>query len=372
MMLAEQTPAQTTAPLSPEQERQQAIQQLEREAASLPVVRINSSQIVQLDVENGMLIAGTKLAPNPREARLIVPDLSGVIRMKWFGPRLPDSAAAIRTGEQDFQFLQQDLSDPAQGHVITMVSAVAGRVLISRDAEDDFSISSVQLVQDPPPTPGSIPDQDLVRFLVNKTGLADKSSDISIKVTAKTFMELRLEHRAELDQYLRPIVRSLGQERSVFAVPSNIAWQALGVDYAGDEQLKRKIDEIVSLLGADDFRQRQAALNELKSLGQPAVLALLKMDRSRLSLQQSAEIDSYLATTAPLVAGSSQKLAQDPNFLLDVLYSDDANLRAAAIKQLRERTGKAIELDPSLNAEARERAIAKLRGQFAPTSRSSK
>jgi hypothetical protein len=364
--------AQSTQPLTAEQERLQSIRQIEAEAANLPVVRVGSSQIIQLGIQDNMLTAGTKLPPNPREVRLIVPELSGVIRMKWFGPRLPDSAVAIRSGEQDFQFLQQDLSDPAQGQVNTMVSAVAGRVLISRDSEDDFSISSVQLVQDPPPAPGVIVDQDFVRFMVNKTGLADKSTDISIKVTAKTFMELRLEHRAELDQYLRPIVRALGQERPVFTVPANIAWQALGADYAGDERLKKKIDEILSLLGADDFRQRQAALNELKSLGQPAVLVLLKMDRSHLNLQQSAELDSFLATSAPLVAGSSKQLAQDPNFLLDVLYSDDANLRAAAIKQLRERTGKSIELDPSLTADARDQAIAKLRGEFVPTSQMAK
>jgi hypothetical protein len=358
--------AQTTQPLTAEQERQQSIRQLEAETANLPAVQVSASQIVQLGVENGMLIAGTKLPPNPREARLIVPQLSGVIRMKWFGARLPDSAAAVRTGEQDFQFLQQDLSDPAQGHVITMVSAVAGRVLISRDAEDDFSISSVQLVQDPPPAPGIIPDQDFVRFLVNKTGLADKSTDISIKVTAKTFMQLRLEHHLELDQYLRPIVRPLGQERSVFAVPLSIAWQSLGANFPADQELRKRVDAIVARLGADDFRQREGSLDELKSLGQPGVLVLLKMDRSRMSLQQSAEIDSFLATSAPLVASSSQQLAQDPNFLLDVLYSDDANLRAAAIQQLRERTGKSIELDPKLTADAREQAIAKLRATLVP------
>jgi hypothetical protein len=192
---------------------------------------------------------------------------------------------------------------------------------------------------------------------------------VKIQLGANDFVQLRREHQPIVDQYLRPILRDYGQEAGVFAIPSNVAWQVLGgaSATATDPQTAEKLRQILDRLDADDFRERQKAAADLKAMGKTASLALEKMDRSKLSLQQSSAVDAFLAEAAPLQAEDSSDLAGDKSFLLDVLFSDEAELRKMALKRLSDLSGKQIALDPNLSPAARAQAVARLRAEVIPT-----
>jgi hypothetical protein len=336
-------------------QRQLELQQLQNQVAALPQINIASaSQIFQLTLEQNMLAAHTNFAAEG-PAHINVPDLPGVIRLTVFGHG--DVAASGRT----FQVFQQDATNPDGGQINTMIAAVGGRVIISRDSENEQFTSSIQLVQDPPPPPGGELRDPPVRLLIRRQDLTGKQKPINMRLDADNFWDLRRRNEREVDQYLRPIIRSFKQESTVFAIDPVIAWQVLGEHYVPDEQMNARVRQLVDQLGADDFRQREKAMQELKKIGHPAARVLSKMDRTELSLQQSSGVDAFLAQLAPLSADQVKQFATDKSFLLDVLYDDDATLRDLAVKRLDEVSGKAIALVGGNDA------IDKLRAELMPT-----
>lgn len=355
--------AQIKGTLSPQQEWEQLKRQSEAEVAGLPVVKVDSiREVMSFSIDSDMLTARPLLASsNFRDVRIVTPDLPGYVRVKQFVP------VAMNGPSLGFQFVQVDLTSAAAGQINTMLSMAAGRFSLSRDTENGQTLRSIQLTIDPPAAPGMEPEDKPVRFQINQSSLEAPSNEIKIQCQARTFIELRFNNRTEVDAYLRPIIRSLGQERVVFAVPKNIAWQVLGRDEPVDPLAATRVKALVEKLGVDDFRIRRTAIDELNQMGQNAIWILAAMDRNKLSLQQSAEVDSLLAHSAPLPTAAYRGLDKDIQFLLDVLYGDDAALRASAAKHLQELTGKPINLDPKLDPDARATAIAHLREQLVPT-----
>jgi hypothetical protein len=328
---------------------------VDAQAAVLPQIKADSiQQLVQFSVEENLLAARTSLTSISRQTHVIVPDLPGVVRLTLLSKRGVDPSG------RDFM-LQQDLSDPTNGDVSTMISAIAGRLILSRDSELDERLFSVQLIQDPPPPPGVAMEQSPVRLLIRRSNSMGNQNQINLTLGGQDFLDLRLQHGREVDQYLRPIIREFHQEPAVFAIPSPIAWQVLGKNYTPDAKTIDQVNNLIAQLNADDFRQRESAMKQLQSLGEPAAIGLWKIDRQKLSPQQSAAIDSFLANFQRLAPQKAAQLADDKSFLLDVLYDDDSTLRELALNRLGKISGKRISVQSDADA------IAKLRAELAAT-----
>jgi hypothetical protein len=354
----------TTSP-TPEQERIAERQRIEAEAARLPKLRADSiAQVIRFGRENGMLTVHSSLDPGDSEAQVLVDGLKGIIRLRWIGSADPLLAPE---GRRSFQCLRQDLTDPSAGVVYVMIANAAERVQVSRDAESDQFLSSVQYVQDSPSMAVDPQREPFCRLYVSRRQVPTDERDVNLALSADSFSELLLKHRAEVDRYLRPIIREFEQEASAFAVPSEMAWQVLGGQGGrGDDALREQIDKVVAQFNAEDFRARRTAMDDLRKLGQPAALVLMKTDRTAMSPQQRVEIDRFLAEFVPLDPQQSQELAENKSFLLDVLYSDDPALRKLALDRLGKLTGQAVELDSTPEPQSRTRAIAALRDQLLP------
>jgi hypothetical protein len=334
---------------------------LEKEASELPVIHVASLRdVIAFEQKNDLLVGRSPLPDEPSPARLNVPGLPGLLRFMRLGmPRPADQ------GPRDFQIIHDDLTRPAEGHVSTMISFAAGRLLIARDRESATDHSSIQFIQDGSAIDG--PREDLVRLYIT-FNIGENEKAIDTRVSAADFPQLRRRYAREVDEFLRPIVRDFGAEGTMFAVTPEVAWQVLGGDYAPDSAMKKRVNELVQQFNADDFRVRQSAIDELKKLGQSAVLALMKLDRAPLSPQQSSTIDSFLSTTAPLSDQDANVLREDVSFLLDVAFTPDALLRDLALRQLGKTTRQPIALDPNLDEAGRASEIAKLRAKLIPRS----
>jgi hypothetical protein len=350
--------AQTHEPSSTTQ-RQALRAEIESDLSKLPSKKVDRiSEVWTAHVENGRIALEAQLQTDEREMRIEAPGIDGFIRLRQPPPPNPIHA---------FMFLVEDLTEPQTRHVITTISN-AGRILISRDMESDEVESSVQFLQDPAGEELGPVDQPPVRLFVNVDYADEARKPVKIQAGANDFVQLRRQNQPVVDEYLRPIFRDYDQEAAVFGIPSNVAWQVLGAasTAGGDEQTMTRLKEILTRLDADDFRQRQQAAAELKAMGKAASLALEKMDRSKLTLQQNSAVDAFLADAAPLETQDSSGLANDKSFLLDVLFADDAELRKLALKRLSEISGKPVSLDPNLSPAARADAIVKLRAQLIP------
>ena len=357
--LAQDPPA---AQVSPEQEKQLERQRAETEAASLPRVAVDDvERLVRFWIdEDGRLAAQTTITPVDGEVRVVVPALPGVARM-----RVHDLQAVGDTSVgRNFHLVYQDFTQSGSLVAFTHVTGMAGRLNVARDAESEAMHSQVELVQDPLGTPPE-PDKGPVRLRVTITQNSDdpaaQRENVNLELSAYSFTELRQRYPREVETYFRPILREFGQDHRVFAVDERVAWQVLGADVAPAPKATEQVKAVLAQFDSDDFRTREAALGELKKLGQPAAHVLARMDRSNLSPEQTAGVDEFLAAYLPLGKEDMARLKSSPNFLLDTLASEDPTLRRLALVQLKQVAPTKVDFDPDASQETRATQLQKLR-----------
>jgi hypothetical protein len=344
-----------------EQERAAYIEQLDTEVAQLSKVKPDSvEQIVKFAIEQNMIAPRTEL-PLKSESTVHVIDsgLPGYVRVALLGPQ---DAPEVRG--RNFTYIQHDLTDP-HALVITTISSISGQIVLARDGENDRYHWSVQVVQDAPPAPGAFPDQDPIRFLVHRES-TDNDKEIDLKLSGAKLHAASDATRGGAGCIPATDPARLQTGSGVVRRASASGVAGAGTGSTTDPAVQEKLTKTIAQLDADNFRDRQDAAAQLRQLGQPAALALAKLDRSNLSLQQASAIDEFLAEFAPVAADQLSNLADDKSFLLDVLFNDDAALRGLALKRLAALTGKQIELK-SESALDRAQEVAKLRGELVPT-----
>ena len=116
---------------------------------------------------------------------------------------------------------------------------------------------------------------------------------------------------------------------------------------------------------SDNFQERQDAADELQKIGEPAAVVLARADRSKFSPEQSSGADTFLASYLALSAADVARLHDNPDFLLDCLYSDDEQLRRLAVARLESLAGHKLGLDPAAPSDVRTAAVERAREQLA-------
>jgi hypothetical protein len=201
-----------------------------------------------------------------------------------------------------------------------------------------------------------------VRFTVNEVGGAGQPP-VNVNAVAPSFAALRLRNPREVEQFLRPLFTAMAQE-AVFAPDPLVAFQVFAGRWGPDPDSRSRVEALVPVLGTGSFRDRERATTQLRQMGRPAVLALLRLDRSRLSAEQCLRADSVLRPFMSLPASEVERLRHDRGFLLDCLYGDDAAVRAAGwdrLKELAPGETSVTRYDPSDDPAARSAAAADLR-----------
>lgn len=308
---------------------------LERATADLVRVNVDSiEQIVRFCVEADVLMARAGMkAPVQEDFRVVAPQLRGVARLRII--ELPGTDEPGR----NFNLVIEDLSDPGTGHSITHVAAISGRLIIARDSETNTGTSSIQLIQDPPALADPSGVEPPVRLLVRVNDEQSGAADVDLKLAASSFSELMRKHPRELNRFFRPILRDFGQEQAVFGSDRRAQWQVLSQDFALDPMTTARVRDILTKFDSEDYQTRQEAQAQLQQLGQPAAIALTRMDRSTFSAEQQSGVDTFLAPYMPLSAADVTRLRDNVDFLIDCLYSDDASLRALSAARLNVVTG---------------------------------
>jgi hypothetical protein len=326
------------------------------EASRLPVVNVGSpSELVRLSVSGDMLSAEWLPKDSPVQLRVVLPN-PGIVgtaqipRLRG-GPGMPPG----------FLMLLRDFSQVGSMSVFTTVSAMGGRVQLARDYESAAVSGTTELIQDGPPLEGQPARQDPVRLTIRRTNELTQQDEVRLNLSAPTFVALCRAHPAETQIYLRPIFGDLGADAAVFAPDPKVAWQVLGDDWKADAGLTARVREAIGKFDADDFRQRQSAGQVLHEMGEPAALVLMKMDRSGFSAAVNSGVDTFLAPYLPLAAEEAGKLGRAQNFLLDVQYLNDVELRKLAAARLAKVTGGPVGFDPGAGEEVRLAEVQKAR-----------
>lgn len=180
---------------------------------------------------------------------------------------------------------------------------------------------------------------------------------------APDFFTFLREHPHEANQYLRPLLREVGQE-AVFAPEPMVAWQIFSDLWKPDARSTQKVQELLPRLDDPNYQVRNDALRKLHSLGSEGAAVMVHMDRSRLSPEQNTRIDRALVQYAQLPPREAARLRSDPAFLLDCLYSDDRTIRQAALERLIRITRTYLPFDVNADAVTRAKSVAILRQQL--------
>lgn len=345
--------------VDPEKQKLELKQLAEQQAKSLPTTRAASVEsLAKFSIEDQHLHLRTTMPPTDGERmRVEVPGLNGLTFLQVRGepmagrPYLPEM----------FMLVHEDYTRPDAVVSITHVSINPSHLTVARDTDfGNEALLTVQMIQS-----GQYlaEGEDMVHFRVNGTR-EKEGREINLHLTAPSIVELVRRYPTETAQYLEPIFSDFGQADVLFRVNPQTAWQVLGTAVDADPQMKKKVITLLKQLDADEPDQRAAAAAELKKIGQPAALVLMRQDRSGLSEEQKMQIDAFLEPYRPLKDEEAAKMRKDPRFLLLALAADDVELRKLALEQLQKVGGEQVEFDVQADAEARSQAITKLRARL--------
>jgi hypothetical protein len=305
---------------------------------------------LQLGIESGQLALHTSLTPWPqfegRRAELDGLQLPATITYTQF---IPDNPAA-----RQFELKLEDYPSPevyGQLHFHWQPS-VGGdcEITIEQTKQTADSFLRVFYMQ----------TQLMARLLVFANDASSQRNLHSFNFTERNFAELRQNHPEEVEQWLRPMLHVLQQD-PVFAPDIKLAWQVLKSDWQVSPATKKAALALLPALDSDEPAIRNTASKALASLGWEGATFIAGLDRTGLSLEQNIRLDVVLSTFERMPRDQVGQLEDNPQFLLDCQYCDDAIVRRLASRRLSRLMGRPIDIDPEAPASARVEAVAQMR-----------
>jgi hypothetical protein len=347
------------------QEKLQESRELDGRIRGLPSLgSFRRDDVFRIHKEGNRLVLQTSLhATMGGERQVTIEDLPGPTSVSVRDPLKGNEPREGLRVPLLFQLFHLDASDPDAVFCYASVAAMPGHLIIGGDYQLKNGSRSVQFVEerragDPRPEANEEGDRLFIKEFDN-----DDRIVVDLTLRGPDLETLKVRHPREVSRYLRPVLRDLGHE-SLLAVSPQVAWQVFAPDVQPDPAIRAKVLQLLPELGAQSFRQRQAATQALKDLGDPGALVLMRLDPASMAEEQRARIQELLAAYRTLSSEQIAALRQDGDFLLDCVNSESAELRAAALEALKQKLGRTVELPA--DARARATAIAELRKQLSP------
>ncbi len=181
-------------------------------------------------------------------------------------------------------------------------------------------------------------------------------------LTANDFQSLKREHRAEVYQYLGPILRLLRTDGVIGADPRK-ARQVL-MARGQSREVEPQVKKLVMQLDADSFKDRENALRKLQDMGPDALAIVEKLNRKLLSPQQQTEIEALISDIKLASLEELDRLRKDPDFLVECLYCEDSAIRTAALNRLSSLHAPLNGIDPRSDPLPQAAAIEELRSKL--------
>lgn len=338
--------------------------QIETSIRGLPMLgTFKPADVMSLSIEGPAIQLHTTLPAGDGERQLALQGVGGVWSVMV--QRARGENAGMRVPQQ-FQIKHLDMTRPHRVYTHAAVYFLPGHLMLTEDDELAAGSLTVQLI-----------DERLIleqtgTGLQGKTSLFVRASDdadhvtVNLRLFAPDLKTLYREHAAEVDQYLRPVLRDLKQE-AILAIDPALAWQVLGGDAKPDRALAARVDALVRQMDAESYRDRAAAADTVRELGGPAAIVLMHADRTSLSDEQRTRIADALSLYRTLSDPEAAKLGANPDFLVDCLEMPDVELRRLAMARLEKTLGRKIAFEPGGTEAARASAIENLRSDLHPS-----
>lgn len=354
-LLAEQAPA--TQPAAPAREtKPRAARPKLPHLGKMPM-----EKIADLRLEEGNLILSTGLPRTPERSKVEVEGWPGFATVQIMGE------VEEGTPARHFDFQHHSFARPGTMSVMTQVQGTLISLQITQSVERVGGFQSVQLIQsNRMPAHVATEGENGVSLYVQGFDTFREDETLDLNLWAPNLAELRRRHPKAAARFVQPIFRDLGQP-DLFAIEPAVAWQVFSEEFQPDPKLKEQVERLVTQFDAESFAEREKAFEDLKQMGQSASAVLAQMDRSALSGEQAARLDTILADHQQISPQQAEKLRGDNAFLLDCLYCADEQIRRLALEQLGDNLGRRIDLDVAgLGTPQYHKSVEQLRAELFP------
>lgn len=324
------------------------------EAVQYPRIEAASvADVIRLTINDKDLAIASSL-PTTDQAVVNAPGLPGLTKVTVQRAGSGKDAPLAR-----FSLENVDFTSPNAVSIHTSVQQpVPGQLHLNQDynllADEVHSVQLIQNIRE------IVEDEPRVRLYVQITA----QPEVNLRLEADNIVELRHKFPAEVAKYVDPIFESLRQDGLLAKVDPKLAWQVFADAYTPPADVVAKVQALVKQLDAEDFADREAASKSLEGLGQPAALALLRIDRAGWSEEQIGRVDAFLAKFKTTDDAEAKRLRKDRDFLLDCLFSEEEPIRRRAHAELEALVGRPIEFDITAPPAQRLQSIERLRASI--------
>ena len=168
--------------------------------------------------------------------------------------------------------------------------------------------------------------------------------------TAPDLLQLWNDHQRECRMYLAPLLKAIAPRENLLRPRAGDVYRAFA-EIPADAQMTKRVAAILPELEADSPVARDAASAKIEALGAPGVLALLRMDRSEWTPEQTARLATIVQRQSTLSDPSAWR--RDIYFLTDCLDDADPAVRQAALGAVRTIAGREVDFDVEAGSQAR-------------------
>jgi len=179
---------------------------------------------------------------------------------------------------------------------------------------------------------------------------------------AESLVQLQADHPEEVRNLLVPLLRNLTGKNLLHTPPADL--YAVFTEIPADPAVTGKVVALLPRLDADDFTVRDSASKDLARLGIPGILAAMRMETDKLSAEQKARLDGFIADEGRVSIKDPLSARKNLNFLLDALNDADVAIVAAAKHALEELVGHPVKLEGQPGTDQYNASLDSLHIQF--------
>jgi len=363
LLLSATAAAQSTKPSTQlsdlDQDRLDAKAMIDRDMQGLTSLGEHElNQVIRFEFEDGRLRSVCDLNVGDDDFHTLkINGLPGAVKLRIETRR----AAGQNVDRKYTHFFYYDLTQPGCTEVYTDVDCTPETVGVAQFIDTPTRDIIVQYGENTMLGPQSV--NLYIQIIPEEAPGPDERRHIS----GSSLIDLARGSPAEVDYYLRPIFRLLGQEQTVFQVDSRTAYQVFAPDCKSSAATIAAANAALEGLAADSYPDREAATARLAALGEPAAIYLMSADPRYWTIEQAMRVDQFLSEYRPLTDDMAGRMHSDPDFLLDCLFNSDPAIRRLALARLDQITEKTIPWNDHWTGNELDDAVTKLRAALGPS-----
>jgi hypothetical protein len=262
----------------------------------------------------------------------------GVLELNWTNG-VPAAARRISAQGPEGRWVVEPIAGNRSGILITRGQAGTRRPDQFTDITISTTAGAVTIIAERAINPAAL----RLAQRGHQLALTVVSTGKATNFASADLLDLRAQRPAIVREILLPILEQVTGEPDLLLPGAADAYRVFD-QIGADERTAVRVNELLSKLAAPAAGDRVHATDELESLGERAIPALLRVDRDSLSPEAAGRVAQIIAHRTRRSFDDPASMRDDAMFLVDCLEFNDDRIRAAARARLEQLRGTSISI----------------------------